>query len=539
MPMSVDLGVDTNLKKIPIKEILYYSLQTYAQEPYQNIIIKDLDETAVELLEYRGTQPLYLLRNVETGTFENYTAYGDTEAKREDNGESILLKELKDTELDTRVKLGAEINENALKICFDNNPSISYTVGKIENGDAAGYKLTNLTYAGDLIINAGSSLTSAYDNIVKMLGNYEYFYNVEGQFIFQRKKNSINTIWNNQVKSEDEQYYTDAAYLSPVIYNFEDGKIIQTYSNNSNIQNLKNDYVVWGERKNLSGTTIPIHYRYALDKKPIRYTNFDNKLFLATEWDWRELIYQMAQDYINHNGENDFLNRIKENNKGDGTSNYPDLYEDGKTGYEIYYTDLLAFWRELYNPEPEEENKSKYYEAGTLNQYWSKNIERPELLDFWLEFLDTEGEFGQYSIKTIGNRIKIVNDKTVKAIHYKEVPGLIFVTKNQQIEYNPLETVGYTKVYVQSDLEGMFNISGQGKSAKDVIDELIYTHLYNPDSITLKTIPVYHLQPNHRIHIKDSLNKIDGDYIITKINYGLGHNATMSITATKASTRYL
>jgi hypothetical protein len=51
-------------------------------------------------------------------------------------------------------------------------------------------------------------------------------------------------------------------------------------------------------------------------------------------------------------------------------------------------------------------------------------------LDFWLEFLDTEGEFGQYSIKTIGDRIKVVNDKAVKAIYYKEVPGLIFVTKN-------------------------------------------------------------------------------------------------------------
>jgi hypothetical protein len=37
-----------------------------------------------------------------------------------------------------------------------------------------------LTYAGDLIINAGSSLTSGYDKIVKMLGNYEYFYNVDG-----------------------------------------------------------------------------------------------------------------------------------------------------------------------------------------------------------------------------------------------------------------------------------------------------------------------------------------------------------------------
>jgi hypothetical protein len=27
----------------------------------------------------------------------------------------------------------------------------------------------------------------------------------------------------------------------------------------------------------------------------------------------------MAQDYINHNGESNFLNQIKENNKGNGT----------------------------------------------------------------------------------------------------------------------------------------------------------------------------------------------------------------------------
>ena len=536
MPMSVDLGLDTNLNKIPIKEILYYSLQTYAQEPYQNIIINDLDEVAVELLEYRGSQPLYLLRNIETGEFENYTSYGDTIAKRKSDNEDISLKELKEEELDTRVQLGAEINENALEVYFEKRPSISYTIGKIREGDAAGYRLTNLTYAGDLIVNAGSPLTSAYDSIVKMLGNYEYFYNVEGQFVFQKKKNFINTIWNNQVKSEDENYYTNAAYLSPVVYNFENGEIIQSYSNNSNIQNLKNDYVVWGERKSPSGAIIPIHYRYAIDKKPTRYTNYEHELFLSTEWNWRELIYQMAQDYINHNGESNFLNQIKENNKGNGTDEQPDLYVDGKTGYEIYYTDILAFWRDLYNPNPIEEKKNEYYEAGSLNQYWSKNIERPELLDFWLEFLDTEGEFGQYSIKTIGDRIKVVNDKAVKAIYYKEVPGLIFVTKNQQIDFDPTETTGYTKVYVQSDLEGMFNISGQGKSAKEAVDNLIYTHLYSPEAITIRTIPIYHLQPNHRVHIKDDLNKINGDYIITKINYGLGHNTIMSITATKAPT---
>lgn len=532
MPMTVDLGMTADYRKIPIKEILKYSLMTYAQEPYQNIIIKDLDEVAVELLEYKGNKPLYLLRNVDTDVFENYTSYGDIEAILPD-GNSCTLDKFEEEWYDTRVQLGSEINNNAIEVKFeDDKNDYTYTIGKLEQGEAAGYRVTELTYAGDLIINAGSSLTSGYDKIVKMLGNYEYFYNVNGQFVFQRKKNYINTIWNNKIDSGDEIYYADAAYLSPIVYSFEDGHMIQSYQNNPNIQNIKNDYVVWGERIGASGAVLPIHYRYAIDKKPKRYKNYDGtRIFTTDEYDWRELIYQMAIDYMNHNNEEDYEEKLKANNED---------YANGKTGYEIYYTDIVGFWRELYNPNPKEEEKDQYYAKGEPDQYWNKDvIKRPEILNFWLDFLDTEGDFGQYSVGLIGDRIKVVNDKAVKAIHYKEVPSLIFVTQEEQETIDPAQLGGYNLVQVQSDLEGMFSISSQGKSAKQVLDELIYTHLYNSETITLKAIPVYHLQPNQRIYVKNELSKIDGDYIITKISYGLGHNAMMTITANKAPTRYL
>jgi hypothetical protein len=41
-----------------------------------------------------------------------------------------------------------------------------------------------LTYAGDLIAKAGESLTSVLDKIKTMLTEFEYFYNLEGQFVF-------------------------------------------------------------------------------------------------------------------------------------------------------------------------------------------------------------------------------------------------------------------------------------------------------------------------------------------------------------------
>jgi hypothetical protein len=35
--------------------------------------------------------------------------------------------------------------------------------------------------------------------------------------------------------------------------------------------NLRNDYSIWGEREGIAGGTIPVHIRYAIDKKPIAY----------------------------------------------------------------------------------------------------------------------------------------------------------------------------------------------------------------------------------------------------------------------------
>ena len=81
----------------------------------------------------------------------------------------------------------------------------------------------------------------------------------------------------------------------------------------------------------------------------------------------------------------------------------------------------------------------------------------------------------------------------------------------------------------------MFSISGQGKSAKDKLDELIYQHGYCIESATITAIPIYYLEPNVRIYIHDEDTNLDGEYIISKITLPLAYNGTMSITATKAA----
>ena len=61
---------------IEIKEIIYKGVQTYAGELPQNIIINDIAECGVQLMEYRGKQPLYLIKNNDDKIYENMTVNG-------------------------------------------------------------------------------------------------------------------------------------------------------------------------------------------------------------------------------------------------------------------------------------------------------------------------------------------------------------------------------------------------------------------------------------------------------------------------------
>ena len=86
-------------------------------------------------------------------------------------------------------------------------------------------------------------------------------------------------------------------------------------------------------------------------------------------------------------------------------------------------------------------------------------------------------------------------------------------------------------------LENLLTISAQGKSAKDVLDEQLYNHAYCIESISMNTIPIYYLEPNTRIFVRDDESGIYGEYIMTRLNIPLGHSGTMSVSATKAAER--
>ena len=417
-------------EKIPISKIIREAVHTYGKEPYHNIIINDLDNYGLEQLTYKGDITLYALKD----SSEEFTQLVRKGAI------STLDKIINNTSNFQFEPRNSEINNNATKIYYNttnktfsstnSGNDISYTVAKFEYGDDIGYRLTDLVYTGDLVSNVGDSLTSVLDKIKTMLGDFEYFYDLEGHFIFQRKKTYINVSWNTMIDNKDEKYFTFANDESKFSFNFEGNRLISAIQNSPKITNLRNDFSVWGKRKSTSGADINIHMRYAIDKKPVYYKALDGKEYYTSQYinaneqyvvDWREIIYQMALDYFAGQGcsptnpvflsnSNYFLEDPDQFLYEVGQRN-PEYYPTGYTGYEQYYTDMQGFWRQLYNPEyvPEVEYENGHYnnknwtdsvvkktiyeyysttdsDSNSNKLYWNKAVfESPETLNFWID----------------------------------------------------------------------------------------------------------------------------------------------------------
>ena len=59
-----------------------------------------------------------------------------------------------------------------------------YVIIKINTGEIPGYRITDLTFGGELKAKIGETLTSVLDKIKNKFTNFEYFYDVDGKFIF-------------------------------------------------------------------------------------------------------------------------------------------------------------------------------------------------------------------------------------------------------------------------------------------------------------------------------------------------------------------
>lgn len=256
---------------LKLKDIIKEAVHEYGKELYHNIIINDLDNYGLELLEYRGDKPLYLLYDEAA---QIYTQMVIDEDFSIGNGYTISTCPQYNNAIDS-------LNDG--RYIFTLEDGKKYSATKVEYGATAGYRTTDLIYPGDLISSVGESLTSILDKIKNTIGAFEYFYDIDGRFIFQAKKIYSQNSWNTLVNADDNIFARDAVEESPYSYSFEDVNLIQQFQNTPAINNVKNDYSIWGTRKGISGAEIPIHARYAIHNKPVYYHSYDGNTYTTLE----------------------------------------------------------------------------------------------------------------------------------------------------------------------------------------------------------------------------------------------------------------
>lgn len=474
--VQLDNG-DVEIQYPTIFQIIYEAVNHWGGEAIENIIITDIDEEIKMLVRYMGDKPIYFSNDYQSLSFEAQEDYPHM---------------------------------------------FSY-------GQDAGYKYTNFTYPGELVLNAGDTVVTLLDKIVSTLGNYEYFYNIDGKFVFQEIKNYLNT-GSPLLELSPEDYvrsYNNAKFL----YSLTDLDTTTAITRNPKYDNVKNDFYVWGKRKTSTGVEVSIRYHLAIDDKP------DIDLAMQNMWEVKDKKSNLIVRY-------DF-NTLDDYSVDDYTVTLvgtpcdewrEELYrralnaQVSNSVYDNYYdSELIAEWRNLYNP------MNKNWDA---TNHWNPDVfNDPGSINFWLDFIDASSALGKYSIKNIGRRTKVVNNNDIKTVYNSEVPDVVFIEGLDQDLIVKYQGIGQRFFILTNEYYDMFSISTTGTSCFDQIREMMYQNLCYNTTISLTCLPKYYIEPNNIIRVEDKDSNIYGNYQITQYSLPLTYNGTMSITATEVLTR--
>lgn len=514
-----------------IYQIIFQAVLNWGHEDAGKIFINDLQETAKMLVKYMGSNPIYF--NDSYSSF-NYS--------KEDEGGYIH---------------------------------------ECVQGQDIGYRVTDFTYPGELILKAGDSVVTLLSKICETLSNFEYFYDIDGNFHFQEKKNYLNTS-SPLLELKPEDYFSTYANQK-VSYSFTDMESISSISVAPKYENIKNDFVVWGKRTLDSGIEVEIHYHLTIAAKPTNFDNTTQYMYKITDADGLILSYKFYPKKINVKDANYTIKNDKGENikitqeekilydTWNGASieikeHYDNKKENAKLKCTLIGVPILEkqenytvmIWREeLYRRVLMSSSQGQSY-LGTeydmeLLGFWRdickmNNVKDEMYLDisdvrslpFWFDFIDTSAGYGAYSIDAIGRRTKAVNDDKINSLYNEDVPDVIFLTEEEMSNTNLLKyynDIGQSYFQISDNFEKQFVTSSTGSSAFDKIRELLYQYLVYNTQITLQGSPIYYLEPNTLIYIEDKDSGVKGRYEISSISIPLAYSGNMSITATEALSR--
>lgn len=467
---AFELDANGNEVSIPVRfrDLIYTLVSEYGGIPKDRILIDDIDLRIKSLLRWGSDRVVYLLE----GQGENNLQYSLTTSK----------------------------------------PNGEYT--EYHFNDNIGYAFTDFTYptGSELNSNAGETITSVLDKIKNTLGNYEYFFDLDGIFHFQMIKNYINegSALSDITEALNDKYFTQAS-AGQSIYEFSDGRLISSYSNAPKYSQIKNDIVVWGQ---LPDTKIGIRYHVAIDTPPKDFNSYWVKFYEDKNGIIR------AQDV-----------------KTEETLGYEEIVpKDWRS--ELYFNYLAG-----------KENNLKYY-SKELEEEWPKlyNIKTDtwrninyNTMTYFFDMIDPEElkdeKIKSFSIDSIGKNEHVINDSSINCLFSFLPNDVCFIEAGRgqetEAERNECQQKGQPYVQVSSGIMKSMFIGTAQNSAFDLVRSVLRDITGYNETINLTVNPIYYLEPNSVISVQDKESDIYGEYMINSLSIPLALNGNMTINATR------
>lgn len=575
---TIDGNGNTIITYPTMYQIIQEAVNHWGGEQLGKIIISDLDTRVKKVMKWVGNVPLYCYN--------------------ENNGIEFTIDENKVEKL---IAAGYYETNNSEIVANGGTGYIKY-----ENGRDIGYIYSDFYYTGgDLVVNAGGTVCDALDAIKNALGNYEYFYDLEGNFVFQEIKNYLNTSQSTVEidKLNNNDYLIDQQY-GKTVYNFDDSTLITAYSNNPQFNMIKNDFIVWGQRKDANDHTWPIRYHLAIDEKPeinkkhlvfkyldpetgltkakatINFESFEDlpaegqvgvfyavenltDVYTSSDTESRQ-VYDDRKENIKVQSGGAVVYRWDASEKKyveilGGTLETitskdwrTELYLQGVDAEpwgidsNYYYTELQNEWPKLYDIWGETEKHRRNPVNNTMETYYTEDFydevrNTPSDCDFFLDFIDTSAAISEFSVNNIGRRTKVLNDDSVNCLFAPDIPNWIIIESSQDDTHERVQEAqdrGQNFTQVDPNIYTMLAGGGNKYAAYDAVRDLLYQYTSYNESISLQCIPIYYLDVNTRIGVKDPKSNISGDYMIRTISIPLDIGSTMTISATKALEKF-
>lgn len=417
-----------------------------------------------------------------------------------------------------------------------------------------GYVYTDFVYPGTLVSGIGENVCSVLDKIKATLGNYEYFYDIEGNFVFQEVRNYLNNsylpingyrlddYYKYEVDSEGKKtdkriiklaenglsildganYTVDFNSNTKSVYTFNEGNgLIVSFVNNPNYTNIKNDFHVWGK----AADGFPIHYHLVIKSKPLPPFQPRNVIFIQDEFGNYTGGIRLPEE-----GET-----VEEEGKNYTPKDWrAELYIRGLEKWQkqirpdVYEQELLDLFDMIYN-----------FKDG---KFKADIVKYPNDLQYFFDYLEPVSDLYDCSVDSLNPKVYSYQQDKIKRLYNTDIPNYILINIG-------MDETSRDKLITRCEQEGQpySNINPTvyshiakntvGYTAQEVARDLLYQYTNYNESITIQCIPIYYLDVNTRITVQDRKAGIFGDYIIKTISLPLSAEGTMSISAVRALER--